>query len=406
MKKLFGLSLIAAFIATTFISCGGKSVAVKTENDTLNYAFGIANAAGIRQYVIKDDTLDAKSIEQFCKGFERAFKKHGKEDRLAYEGLRMGMSMAQDVNSEYLFNDTVIPAKKELILESMESAISGIQFMSPESGMAYFEMVIEQTKDTVAPQLTELQIDSINMVMGLLNGSGARRYLLNGDTTKKDIKIFMDALRKAVDTDIHQMFIEGMNIGSMMMQQLGYSPYLLGQQGLEINLDLISRGLTDGIRMAPDALMTSKDAQTYITEKMERMSAETNKEAAAKGEKFLAENATADGVNVTESGLQYKVITMGKGPKPAATDKVKVHYHGTLIDGTVFDSSVERGEPIEFPLDGVIKGWTEGLQLMPVGSKFILYIPYQLAYGERGASEMIGPCEALIFEVELLDIVK
>ena len=97
---------------------------------------------------------------------------------------------------------------------------------------------------------------------------------------------------------------------------------------------------------------------------------------------------------------------MGEGEKPTAESTVKVHYHGTLIDGTVFDSSVQRGEPIEFPLNGVIKGWTEGLQLMPVGSKFILYIPYQLAYGERGAGELIGPCEALIFEVELLDIVK
>ena len=97
---------------------------------------------------------------------------------------------------------------------------------------------------------------------------------------------------------------------------------------------------------------------------------------------------------------------MGEGEKPTAESTVKVHYHGTLIDGTVFDSSVDRGEPIEFPLNGVIKGWTEGVQLMPVGSKFKFYIPYQLAYGERGAGELIGPCETLIFEVELLEIVK
>ena len=139
---------------------------------------------------------------------------------------------------------------------------------------------------------------------------------------------------------------------------------------------------------------------------METKVAEKNKGLAAKGEEFLAENAKREGVFVTESGLQYEVVTMGEGEKPTAESTVKVHYHGTLIDGTVFDSSVQRGEPIEFPLNGVIKGWTEGLQLMPVGSKFILYIPYQLAYGERGAGELIGPCEALIFEVELLEIVK
>jgi FKBP-type peptidyl-prolyl cis-trans isomerase FklB len=97
---------------------------------------------------------------------------------------------------------------------------------------------------------------------------------------------------------------------------------------------------------------------------------------------------------------------MGNGEKPTAESTVKVHYHGTLIDGTVFDSSVERGEPIEFPLVNVIKGWTEGVQLMPVGSKFKFYIPYQLAYGERGAGNLIGPCEALIFEVELIEIVE
>ena len=139
---------------------------------------------------------------------------------------------------------------------------------------------------------------------------------------------------------------------------------------------------------------------------MEAKEAEKHKDAIAKGEDFLAENAKRETVHVTESGLQYEVITMGEGEKPTAESRVKVHYHGTLIDGTVFDSSVQRGEPIEFPLNGVIKGWTEGLQLMPVGSKFILYIPYQLAYGEQGAGELIGPCEALIFEVELLEIVE
>ncbi len=121
------------------------------------------------------------------------------------------------------------------------------------------------------------------------------------------------------------------------------------------------------------------------------------------GESFLEANKSLDGVKVTESGLQYKVIKMGKGKKPSATDKVKVHYHGTLIDGTVFDSSVDRGEPIVFALNQVIAGWTEGVQLMPVGSKFTFYIPYQLAYGERETGS-IKPYSALVFEVELLGI--
>ena len=127
-------------------------------------------------------------------------------------------------------------------------------------------------------------------------------------------------------------------------------------------------------------------------------------EAKAAGEAFLVENAKREGVKVTDSGLQYEVLEATIGQKPKATDKVRVHYEGTLIDGTVFDSSYKRGESITFGLNQVIKGWTEGLQLMSIGSKYKLYLPYQLAYGERGAGANIPPYAALIFTVELLGI--
>ena len=127
-------------------------------------------------------------------------------------------------------------------------------------------------------------------------------------------------------------------------------------------------------------------------------------EAKSAGEAFLAENAKREGVKVTESGLQYEVLEATIGQKPKATDKVRVHYEGTLIDGTVFDSSYKRGESITFGLNQVIAGWTEGLQLMSIGSKYKLYLPYQLAYGERGAGANIPPYAALIFTVELLGI--
>ena len=127
-------------------------------------------------------------------------------------------------------------------------------------------------------------------------------------------------------------------------------------------------------------------------------------EAKAAGEAFLAENAKREGVKVTETGLQYEVLEATIGQKPKATDKVRVHYEGTLIDGTVFDSSYKRGESITFGLNQVIKGWTEGLQLMSIGSKYKLYLPYQLAYGERGAGANIHPYAALIFTLELIGI--
>ena len=126
--------------------------------------------------------------------------------------------------------------------------------------------------------------------------------------------------------------------------------------------------------------------------------------ALALGEKFLAENATKEGVTTTASGLQYKVLTEGTGKSPKATDTVLVHYAGTLLNGTEFDSSYKRKEPIEFPLNGVIAGWTEGVQLMKEGAKFRFFIPSKLAYGTRGAGRDIGPNQTLIFEVELLKV--
>jgi FKBP-type peptidyl-prolyl cis-trans isomerase FklB len=142
-----------------------------------------------------------------------------------------------------------------------------------------------------------------------------------------------------------------------------------------------------------------------IQKRMEAAQAEQAKAGAAEGEAFLAENAKRADITVTDSGLQYEVLSTGDGEMPSLGSTVRTHYHGTLIDGTVFDSSVSRGDPAEFPVSGVIGGWTEALQLMPVGSKWKLYVPYHLAYGEQGAGGAIGPYQALIFEVELLDIV-
>ena len=147
-----------------------------------------------------------------------------------------------------------------------------------------------------------------------------------------------------------------------------------------------------------------QEAQQVLNQFFQELEAKVAGAAKAAGEQFLAENAKREGVKVTASGLQYEVLEPSLGQKPKATDTVRVHYEGTLIDGTVFDSSYKRGESISFPLNGVIKGWTEGLQLMSIGSKYKFFIPYQLAYGERGAGQSIPPYAALIFTVELLGI--
>jgi FKBP-type peptidyl-prolyl cis-trans isomerase FklB len=139
---------------------------------------------------------------------------------------------------------------------------------------------------------------------------------------------------------------------------------------------------------------------------MQAKQAEEAKAMSVEGDRFLTDNAAREGVITTDSGLQYEVLTSGEGEIPTAASTVRTHYHGTLIDGTVFDSSYDRGEPTEFPVGGVIAGWTEALQMMNVGSKWRLTVPYELAYGEQGAGGVIGPFATLIFDIELLDIVS
>lgn len=176
------------------------------------------------------------------------------------------------------------------------------------------------------------------------------------------------------------------------------------QQGFgKVDIETASNAMKDVLEGNPTE-MDAQSAGMFLKNYMEEKKANEVKANVEAGQKFLADNAKRDEVTVLESGLQYEVMTEGTGPQPKATDKVSVHYHGTLIDGTVFDSSVERGTPTEFPVTGVIKGWVEALQLMKVGSKWKLFIPSDLAYGERGAGGAIGPNATLVFEVELLEI--
>jgi len=181
----------------------------------------------------------------------------------------------------------------------------------------------------------------------------------------------------------------------------------LSQQGLELDALKMAKGMIEA--KEGNAIFNETVARgfysMYMRDNEEKMLKERYKDVIEESEAFLEKNKIEKGVEVTESGLQYKVITLGDGPKPKAEDKVRVHYTGTLINGTKFDSSYDRGEPAEFNVRGVISGWTEGLQLMPVGSKFMFYIPYDLAYGTRGAGQDIQPFSALVFEVELLDII-
>jgi FKBP-type peptidyl-prolyl cis-trans isomerase FklB len=184
------------------------------------------------------------------------------------------------------------------------------------------------------------------------------------------------------------------------------------QQGLNIDLQMLLRGIADALQgksaLSDAQLQQNLQAlEQQARESAAQRNAQTEQQAARNlkaSQAFLEANKKKPDVKTLPSGLQYKVLKSGNGPSPDKDDRVRTHYHGTLIDGTVFDSSVQRGEPVEFPVSGVIPGWTEALQLMNVGDKWRLFIPPELAYGRRGAGEAVGPNQALIFDVELLEV--
>ena len=185
----------------------------------------------------------------------------------------------------------------------------------------------------------------------------------------------------------------GVNIGENIKKQFE-----------NINLDNFEAGIKDVLEKELETKISDNQAQAIINSYFSKKQKKESESMIEEGANYLQENAKKEGVTTLPSGLQYEVINDGTGPIPTIEDNVTTHYHGTLIDGTVFDSSVDRGEPASFPVGGVIKGWTEALQLMSVGSKWKLHVPYDLAYGERGAGAQIGPYSTLIFEVELISI--
>ena len=235
-----------------------------------------------------------------------------------------------------------------------------------------------------------IQVSAFCMVLSLVTSCQGQGQSANEQGGKPVMKTKLDSLSYAIGSDIGR---------NLKMSELD-----------NISIEMMSAGMRD-VFSGKEATMTQQQCQPVINsyvqslqQKKQEESGKKLKENKDKGTAFLSENGKKSGVKTLPSGLQYSIIKEGKGPKPKETDMVKTHYHGTLIDGTVFDSSVERKEPATFPVNGVIKGWVEALQLMPVGSKWKLFIPSDLAYGDAGSPPTIGPGETLVFEVELLSI--
>lgn len=269
------------------------------------------------------------------------------------------------------------------------------------------------SNSTKLPSLKN-QIDSLNYAFGLANGNGIKQYYLAADSANADslnakIESLLRGMEEGMKGDVAEnpeLAELGTNIGNALKEQK--TAGLMGDSSLTVDIKLIKQGLVNGMK-GSNIQMTAEEAQAYLNSTMQKLQEkrmqEQNGPNKAAGEVFLKENAKKAGVVTTASGLQYEVIKKGTGALPNDSSRVKVHYHGTLIDGTVFDSSVDRGEPAVFGVNQVIKGWTEALKLMPVGSKYKLYIPQELAYGSQSMGN-IKPFSALIFEVELIGIEK
>ena len=417
MKKL-SIILIAA---VAMISCGNtyqiKSVALTNQNDSMNYALGVLNGSQLKMYQLRNDSSMETSTE-FIDALQRGYD--GKVEQLS-EAASVGRNIGQAIkmseetgladnptwtlNQKLFFQGLVNGLYHDTLVMKVDDARNYFQAQYQASAMAVDSLkagkaIKGKCPSTVKKVTLATQNDSVNYAFGYLNGNEVSMYIFALDSTGEMKKEFIANINVGLKSNVKnpQLVNMGEQIGKSIKEQEPQG--LIGESSLATDFELIKQGFINGL--LGDTVMTGDVAGEYIQNTINTIKYGDTK---IQGEQFLAENALKEGVQVTESGLQYEVIKMGKGKKPAATDKVKVHYHGTLIDGTVFDSSVDRGEPITFGLNQVIAGWTEGVQLMPIGSKFRFYIPQELGYGAQQAGS-IPPYSTLIFEVELLGIEK
>ena len=417
MKKL-SIILIAA---VAMISCGNtyqiKSVALTNQNDSMNYALGVLNGSQLKMYQLRNDS-SMETITEFIDALQRGYD--GKVEQLS-EAASVGRNIGQAIkmseetgladnpawtlNQKLFFQGLVNGLYHDTLVMKVDDARNYFQAQYQASAMAVDSIkagkaIKGKCPSTVKKVTLATQNDSVNYAFGYLNGNEVSMYIFALDSTGEMKKEFIANINVGLKSTVKnpQLVNMGEQIGKSIKEQEPQG--LIGESSLATDFELIKQGFINGL--LGDTVMTGDVAGEYIQNTINTIKYGDTK---TQGEQVLAENALKEGVQVTESGLQYEVIKMGKGKKPAATDKVKVHYHGTLIDGTVFDSSVDRGEPITFGLNQVIAGWTEGVQLMPIGSKFRFYIPQELGYGAQQAGS-IPPYSTLIFEVELLGIEK
>jgi FKBP-type peptidyl-prolyl cis-trans isomerase FklB len=420
MLKKICISVIA-FFGFAMMTYGNEytvqTVVLQNQNDSMNYALGLVNGYQMKTYQLPSDSSATIAIMEFMDALQRGY--NGEVETLsdiASIGKNIGQSIkssekvgladnpAWTLNENLFFQGFVNGLYSDSIVMAADTALAFFQKEYNESATSNDSLVAEDPILGTCPSSVKHIIlvnknDSLNYAFGYLNGNGLAQDILSVDSTHAMKKEIIEYINWGLQTKAQfpQLVEMGELIGKTILEQ--ESVGLIGEPSLSTHFPLIKQGFINGL-LGAEEQMTAEEANAYIENTITTLkygeTIETNK-------KFHADNAKRVGVITTESGLQYEILKMGEGEVPTANDLVKVHYHGTLINGTVFDSSIERGEPITFAVTQVIAGWTEALQLMPVGSKFRLYIPYHLAYGTQQAGP-IAPYSTLIFEVELLGI--
>lgn len=415
MKKFSILLLAAALLA----SCGykAKTITLENEADSINYAFGVYYSSFI------SDSTD-EGIEEFLDAVKAGYK--GELDDLAPTallGMQLGLS-AKSFETEGLFNQPQLTFNGEIFFQGLVNTWLGdtttlpasqaqslaqrvMMGQLPEEDLQYETVGIKKCPSELAKVELKNLMDSVNYALAVLQGGQWKTMLEQADTiTPADqmTNTLVENINKGLKTKIYspETYLGGRQFGSMIKKWEEENKGLGDFEDIEVKFDIIFQGLINGANEYEE-MMNREEAGKYLNDLAnEREFGEWRRE----NEKWLADNAKKDSVQTTPSGLQYKVLKEGQGEKPTAIDTVKVHYEGRLINDTIFDSSYRRKEPVSFPLNGVIAGWTEGLQLMSPGAEYMFYIPQQLGYGERNTGGMIQPFSTLIFRVQLLEVKK
>ena len=385
-------------------------------NDSINYALGVLNGDQIQMYYLKGEATPIvinEFIDALQNGYDGTIEQLSNSAKI---GKNIGISIknakekgladnpAWTINQKIFFQGLVNGLYQDSGMMNKADALNYFQTEYQASASSNDSIVTSKPILGTCPnKVKQIKLtsknDSLNYTFGLINGFELAQHVLSEDADGKLKTEFIKYVNAGLKSQItNPSIVEiGQEIGQELKKQ--EQTGLFGMPDLITDFARIKQGLLHGLTGNTE-IWNSKVASEYVQNTITDIKYGKQKQDA---EQFLAEHKSREGVITTESGLQYEVITLGTGIKPTIHDEVKVHYHGTMIDGTVFDSSVERGEPITFALTQVIPGWTEGLQLMPVGSKFIFYIPYNLGYGEQQVGP-IAPYSTLIFEVELLNI--